>query len=171
MRIVANGEASPDELKKFQTHIDELTRLQKEARLRVNPKPPHNQSAPLLSSDFRSGQWKPKVQPPPALQSLKQRRLRNPEPAINLNLKLSDQKDHYLPQSQTSRVVFEFTVALEIVSFSPKFSILEYLPQGQVIASFLIVRKGSSSDSLHTIHSWIIINQSRFGCMHIRVDN
>jgi hypothetical protein len=29
----------------------------------------------------------------------------------------------------------------------PKYSILEYLPGGQVIASFLIVRKGSAADS------------------------
>ena len=43
--------------------------------------------------------------------------------------------------------MFEFTGGSGDRFLFPKFSILEYLPQGQVIASFLIVRKGSSSDS------------------------
>lgn len=46
-----------------------------------------------------------------------------------------------------SGVVFEFTGGSGDRFLFPKFSILEYLPQGQVIASFLIVRKGSTSDS------------------------
>lgn len=43
--------------------------------------------------------------------------------------------------------MFEFTGGSGDRFLFPKFSILEYLPQGQVIASFLIVRKGSTSDS------------------------
>ena len=43
--------------------------------------------------------------------------------------------------------MFEFNGGSGDRFLFPKFSILEYLPQGQVIASFLIVRKGSSSDS------------------------
>jgi hypothetical protein len=46
-----------------------------------------------------------------------------------------------------SGVVFEFAGGSGDRFLFPKFSILEYLPGGQVIASFLIVRKGSSSDS------------------------
>lgn len=44
-------------------------------------------------------------------------------------------------------MVFEFSGGSGDRFLFPKFSILEYLPGGQVIASFLIVRKGSSSDS------------------------
>jgi hypothetical protein len=46
-----------------------------------------------------------------------------------------------------SGIVFDFSGGSGDRFLFPKFSILEYLPHGQVIASFLIVRKGSASDS------------------------
>lgn len=46
-----------------------------------------------------------------------------------------------------SAVVFEFVGGTGDRYLFPKYSILEYLPGGQVIASFLIVRKGSAADS------------------------
>jgi len=46
-----------------------------------------------------------------------------------------------------SAVVFEFVGGSGDRFLFPKYSILEYLPGGQVIASFLIVRKGSSAES------------------------
>jgi len=149
MRIVANGEASPDELKKFQTHIDELTRLQKERQAASQPQPPHNQSAPLpppATSAQVNG--KPKVQPPPAAPIVKAAPPPNPEPRYQPQPQALRSKGP-LPSTKPdiSGVVFEFTGGSGDRFLFPKFSILEYLPQGQVIASFLIVRKGSSSDS------------------------
>ena len=45
-------------------------------------------------------------------------------------------------------VVFEFTAGSGDRYLFPKFSVLEYLPGGtRVIASFLVVRRGSASDS------------------------
>ncbi|RAL68330.1 hypothetical protein DID88_007060 [Monilinia fructigena] len=51
------------------------------------------------------------------------------------------------PKPDISGVVFEFNGGNGDRYLFPKYSILDYLPGGQVIASFLIVRKGSSSDS------------------------
>jgi len=51
------------------------------------------------------------------------------------------------PKSDISGICFEFAGGSGDRFLFPKYSILEYLPGGQVIASFLIVRKGSSSDS------------------------
>ncbi|KAH8594702.1 hypothetical protein B0O99DRAFT_513301 [Bisporella sp. PMI_857] len=147
MRIVANGEASPDELKKFQTHIDELTRLQKARQAASQPATPKTQ--PVQSS----------IAGPGANQQL----VSNAAPSSAAIAKASPKVSPYQtpPQPQALRskgplpptkpdisgVVFEFTGGSGDRFLFPKFSILEYLPQGQVIASFLIVRKGSSSDS------------------------
>ncbi|PSS15329.1 hypothetical protein M430DRAFT_104042 [Amorphotheca resinae ATCC 22711] len=161
MRIVANGEASPDELKKFQTHIDELTRLQRS-----------RQSASQPPSQYQHPQPPP---PPPASVNGKEAVPFCPNPAPNPSpiaraapptpapppAAAPRPEPQYQPQSQALRskgplpstkpdisgVVFEFTGGSGDRFLFPKFSILEYLPQGQVIASFLIVRKGSSSDS------------------------
>jgi hypothetical protein len=46
MRIVANGEASADELKKFQGHIDELTKLEKARQAAAQPSAPANLPPP-----------------------------------------------------------------------------------------------------------------------------
>ncbi|TVY90628.1 hypothetical protein LAWI1_G003839 [Lachnellula willkommii] len=103
MRIVANGQASAEELKRFQGHIDDLT---------LRAPAPAPSPAPSQSQ-------------PQALRS------KGPLPS----------------KPDISGVVFEFTGGTGDRYLFPKFSILEYLPQGQVIASFLIVRKGSTSDS------------------------
>ena len=128
MRIVANGEATPGELKKFQTHIDELTRLHK-ARQDSGELPPTPvqtiQPAPIAKAAPKASQY----QTPPQPQAL---RSKGPLPPTKPDI---------------SGVVFEFTGGSGDRFLFPKYSILEYLPQGQVIASFLIVRKGSSSDS------------------------
>jgi len=50
-------------------------------------------------------------------------------------------------KSDVTGIVFEFAGGNGDRYLFPRYSILEYLPQGQVIASFLIVRKGSRSDS------------------------
>lgn len=157
MRIVANGEASPEELKKFQTHIDELTRLQKSRQAASQPTQPQNQPPPpappatpthVNGSDVVKQSPAPAPAPSPIVQA-------TPPPP-------SPRSDpHYQPQPQALRskgplpptkpdisgVVFEFHGGSGDRFLFPKFSILEYQPHGQVVASFLIVRKGSSSDS------------------------
>lgn len=167
MRIVANGEASPEELKKFQTHIDELTRLQKQRQAASQlPTPPQNQPpppAPTGAIPNSPAQSKAKE----IKQSPKQSPRPSPAPAPVARaaplppVPVSQYQPQPQPQAQALRskgplpptkpdisgVVFEFTGGSGDRFLFPRFSILEYLPQGQVIASFLIVRKGSSSDS------------------------
>jgi len=159
MRIVANGEATPDELRRFQGHIDELTRIQKEREAanqqsqnqRQPPPPPpssithtshtngyaNHTNSQSISTPTGSRQniaipfSSPKGQPPPQAQP-QALRSKGPVPSAKPDI---------------TGVVFEFPGGSGDRFQFPKFSILEYLPQGQVIASFLIVRKGSSSDS------------------------
>ena len=149
MRIVANGEATQDELKKFQSHIDELTRLQKARQAAAAAQP--GRLTPTQITGSAKG-------PSPSLgQSPAQVARMAPTPPSPAHLP----QPLYQPQSQALRskgplpstkpdisgIVFEFNGGSGDRFLFPKFSILEYLPHGQVIASFLIVRKGSISDS------------------------
>ncbi|KAL3426862.1 hypothetical protein PVAG01_00371 [Phlyctema vagabunda] len=130
MRIVANGDATAEQLKKFQAHIDELTKLtqaRQAAAQQPRPQPP----APVK-------QYPP---PRPAPVKVVTPSHMQPQPqALRSKGPVSSKPD-------ISGVVFEFAGGSGDRFLFPKFSILEYLPQGQVIASFLIVRKGSASDS------------------------
>jgi hypothetical protein len=155
MRIVANGEASPAQLHKFQNHIDDLTRLQKARQAAAQasqPQPPsHASPAPSASTGTQvngntiRAAHPPSVGPPvrtapmPTTSAIKTEyqqpqalRSKGPVPAS---------------KSDISGVVFEFTGGNGDRYLFPKFSILEYIPGSQVVASFLIVRKGSASDS------------------------
>jgi hypothetical protein len=146
MRIVANGEATPEELKKFQGHIDELTRIQR-ARAAAQAQTQTQPSAPSIPQLSNGTPAKPAQSPAP---------IARPAPTPT-----PPPQPHYQNQPQALRskgpvpsakpdisgVVFEFTGGSGDRFLFPKFSILEYLPGGQVIASFLIVRKGSSSDA------------------------
>ncbi|KAG9241917.1 hypothetical protein BJ878DRAFT_518318 [Calycina marina] len=151
MRIVANGQATPEELKRFQKHIDELTILLKARQQNEqtsqesktgtpNPTSSNGQAhntqqngssatspAPVVKASPATVQYQAQPQPQP--QAL---RSKGPLPPMKPDI---------------SGIVFEFTGGSGDRFLFPKFSILEYLPQGQVIASFLIVRKGSQSDS------------------------
>jgi hypothetical protein len=162
MRIVANGEASPEELKTFQKHIDELTRLQKSRQAASQPPPLQNQPPPpappstpaqVNGKDAVRQSPTPAPAPTPIAQAtLVQATPPPPAPKP---------EPYYQPQPQALRskgplpttkpdisgVVFEFAGGSGDRFLFPKFSILEYQPQGQVVASFLIVRKGSRSDS------------------------
>ncbi|PMD31437.1 hypothetical protein L207DRAFT_536920 [Hyaloscypha variabilis F] len=157
MRIVANGEATPEELKKFQAHIDELTRIQKARQAAAQtPQPPTQppptsaamptpvnghataRPAPSPTSTPTPARTTPGLPPPAA----------RPEPQFQPQPQALRSKGPLPPtKPDISGVVFEFTGGSGDRFLFPKFSILEYLPGGQVIASFLIVRKGSSSDS------------------------
>ncbi|KAM3069157.1 hypothetical protein ACMFMG_010678 [Clarireedia jacksonii] len=154
MRIVANGEASAVELKKFQNHIDELTQLLRTRQGGAHP-PPNSTQPP------------PPPPPPPTTQNngqIKSEPVSNPSPSTMKPLPThapTPTPSYPPPQPQALRskgpvappkpdisgIVFEFAGGNGDRFLFPKYSILDYLPNGQVIASFLIVRKGSASDS------------------------
>jgi hypothetical protein len=144
MRIVADGKASADELKKFQAHIDELTKMlhARQAAAAPAPTPTHPSPAPNA------------VRPPPAVAA--NSRTPQASPVTNGGSQYAVQPQPQalrskgpLPQSKPdiTAVVFEFIGGSGDRYLFPKYSILDYLPGGQVIASFLIVRKGSSAES------------------------
>ncbi|APA07229.1 hypothetical protein SS1G_04038 [Sclerotinia sclerotiorum 1980 UF-70] len=142
MRIVANGEASPAELKKFQNHIDELNQLLKARQPAPQPSFNNNTQTPLPPTTQSAGLQntpvaKPALPPTPA-----------PAPGPPQQPQALRSKGPVAPpKPDISGVVFEFNGGNGDRYLFPKYSILDYLPGGQVIASFLIVRKGSSSDS------------------------
>lgn len=158
MKTVANGEATPDQLRKFQSHIDELTRIQKareEARsMQRAAQPPPPPSATTNSpASQANGNIAARSAPTPTPSAPK------PLPISTPPVKPEIPNHPAQPQALRSKgpvpstkpdiinVVFEFAGGNGDRYQFPKHSILEYLPGGQVIASFLIVRKGSSSDS------------------------
>lgn len=121
MRIVAGGNASAEELKQFQSHIDDLTR-QLQSRPRLNSQTTGFPGQRSISTPNGHG-----------TSTNQQQALRSKGP---------------VPTKQDiSGVVFEFAGGSGDRFLFPKYSILEYLPGNQVIASFLIVRKGSPEDS------------------------
>ncbi|TVY67518.1 hypothetical protein LSUE1_G007092, partial [Lachnellula suecica] len=141
MRIVANGQAKAEELKSFQSHIDDLTRLQKARQAALQTSQPANKPPPP------SPATPPDPRPSPSSTI-------GTQPYSNSCSGSQARPSTYatsIPKPTPSFAfkgpVFEFTGGTGDRYLFPKFSILEYLPQGQVIASFLIVRKGSASDS------------------------
>ncbi|TGO56954.1 hypothetical protein BCON_0071g00080 [Botryotinia convoluta] len=148
MRIVANGEATSSELRQFQNHIDELNAISKARQksaaqsaaqppMNANSQPPPPPSTTQLGGPPNAPVTKPAPPPTPAPISAPPQQpqaLRSKGPVAP-------------PKPDISGVVFEFNGGNGDRYLFPKYSILDYLPGGQVIASFLIVRKGSSSDS------------------------
>ncbi|QSZ31061.1 hypothetical protein DSL72_000622 [Monilinia vaccinii-corymbosi] len=144
MMTVANGGASPVELRKFQDHINELNQLLKARQ-------------PAAQEAFHTNSQIPPPTPPPTAQSNgpqntpvvnKPAPPPTPAPAPPQQSQALRSKGPVAPpKPDISGVVFEFNGGNGDRYLFPKYSILDYLPGGQVIASFLIVRKGSSSDS------------------------
>ncbi|TEY54690.1 hypothetical protein BOTCAL_0239g00120 [Botryotinia calthae] len=148
MRIVANGEATSSELRQFQNHIDELNAISKARQksaaqsaaqfpINANSQPPPPPSTAQLSGPPNAPVAKSAPPPAPApicAPPQQPQALRSKGPVAP-------------PKPDISGVVFEFNGGNGDRYLFPKYSILDYLPGGQVIASFLIVRKGSSSDS------------------------
>lgn len=159
MRIVADGKATADELKRFQAHIDELTKIlharqaaaaQAASRLANGQHPSGGFATPNHMASPATAQPPVARQPPPA----------QPRAPYTAPGQMGTVQFHTPPQPQALRskgpvaskndisgVVFEFAGGNGDRYLFPKYSILEYLPGGQVIASFLIVRKGSAADS------------------------
>jgi hypothetical protein len=141
MKEVATGKATPEQLKVFQKHIDELgaviqsqkakEAVEEEKRLvkqnaavkqgSSTPQPVQPYTAPLQPG--QSPAWQ-QPQPPPPMQ-----------PHVPP------------PPPPPSEVVFAFTLAgaTEDRFLFPQYSILEPLSAQHVLASFIVVRKGSES--------------------------
>ncbi|KAH6720529.1 hypothetical protein BKA61DRAFT_236581 [Leptodontidium sp. MPI-SDFR-AT-0119] len=155
MRIVANGEATSEELKRFQSHIDELTRVQKARQAAEAAASAHTNQAPSTPQSIQQANGNIPPQPAPAS---------NPPPPIKVAPTppppIPTPTPQFQPQPQALRskgpvpsskpdisgVVFEFSGGNGDRYSFPKFSILETRPNGEVVVSFLIVRKGSRSD-------------------------
>ena len=150
MKIVAAGNASPEQLREFQSHIDELNTLLKSPRnpnqLKINEtfkNQGHSTNAPshqVATSVTVSASSQPATLPPIKAEPLPPYSSPFPPPT----------KARPSPnQSDISSIVFDFNGTGDRFSF-PRFSILDYLPGGmQVIVSFLIIRQGNVSASKH----------------------
>lgn len=168
MRIVADGKATTDELKKFQAHIDELTEIlkqrEREASAAQQARLKAQQGSAMVQSPKTQGHGlqmanKPTLQAPgpatgarqPLPSPQQQRQYQAPNipsyPAPPPQPQALRSKGPVAPKPDISAVVFEFVGGNGDRYLFPKYSILEYLPGGQVIASFLIVRKGSAADA------------------------
>ena len=154
MKIVAAGNASPEQLKEFQAHIDELNTLLK------SPQSPNQQRRHEKGGQYSApASENPRVQAPNT--SANSQRLATsvtiPTPSQTTTSPIKTEPiPPYLPaapppvkarppsnKSDIHSIVFDFNGAGDRFSF-PRFSILDYLPGGmQVIVSFLIIRRGN----------------------------
>lgn len=161
MKIVASGEATEAELKDFQFHIDDLNGTLK-TRTKSSQDPRSQNSTAIPPFNERSSINQSRISLPPlnisSVPSLQGTHASPIPPAEHFKQDplppIFPQYAHPpKPKSNTScksditGVVFDIGGAGDRYSF-PKFSILEYYPGGtQVIASFLIARKGSEAAS------------------------
>lgn len=148
MKEVATGKATPEQLKVFQKHIDELgaviqSQKAKEAaaeekRAKQNATPQHSSSTPqpvqpdgTPQQPNQNAAWQQPAAPLPPVQQ-------------------------YVPPPPPppSEVVFAFTLAgaTEDRFLFPQYSILEPLSAQHVLASFIVVRKGSEATDPTGLH-------------------
>ena len=150
MKIVAAGNASPEQLREFQSHIDELNTLLKSPQSPGLPKgnetfkiQGHATSAP--SHQVVASVTVPVPSQTATLQPVKA----EPLPSYSSPFPPPMKSRPSPNQSDISSIVFDFNGSGDRFSF-PRFSILDYLPGGmQVIVSFLIIRQGSGSAYRH----------------------
>ena len=159
MRVVASGKASQAELKVFQGHIDELNGILQSRSHANRPIAP----SPSTASPLHPGTPSAELHSAPLSQHIPRDSNVNGSVYSSLPtpIKTESLPNHYsepLPPVRSkgppaakpdiSAVVFEITAGSGDRYLFPKFSVLEYLPGGtRVIASFIVVRKGSVSDS------------------------
>lgn len=141
MKEVATGKATPDQLRVFQKHIDELTALiqsrkakeEEEERKKARAKAPPQLDGPADLPPQRGTPYAPPKQAPVYPQQPAQSYVAPPPPA-------------------PGEVVFTFTApgSSEDRFLFPQYSILEPLSPQHVLASFMVTRKGrESADSIH----------------------
>ena len=158
MKVVASGKASPEQLKTFQSHIDELNEILKSPRSQTLPFP--NGTHPSSSHHGGQDYTSPSLFPNPTPYNHNNRRY----PGLTctaLDPGTAQVKTEPIPQTyhpmippantkllnahkpDINAIVFDFGGTGDRFSF-PRFSILEYLYGGtQVIVSFLVIRRGN----------------------------
>ena len=157
MKVVASGSASPDELKTFQHHIDELNGIiqrnlpqpkQSDSTRSVHKEDAKRQSGPGLPlaniTNAESSMPRHTLAPPSSGTSIKT------EPPLSYYSQLPQApKPKGTPpmRQDISAVVFDFTAGTGDRYLFPKYSLLEYLPGNtQVLASFLLTRSGIAAN-------------------------
>ena len=162
MKVVASGQASPDQLKEFQSHIDELNSILKSRG--SSPPPfgsergaemaPHVQpeqvSHPTLHSTPFGVPWnqaRPNSTHPLPYQGQTPIKVETSSQSYPMPASSAPPKVHDRNKSDIDGIVFDIGGTGDRFSF-PRFSILEYLYGGtQVIVSFLVIRRGSTAAS------------------------
>ena len=159
MTIVAAGDASSEQLKEFQTHIDELNSL-----LKSPSRPPENgrQNNGLPTPPPQNPNTQPQLPPKPPVKSVTP----SPPPTAASPVKIetfptpnpyappvprpyappSTPAPPYAHTKPTTTLVFDFLGGNGDRFLFPRNAILDYLPSNlEVLASFLILRPGSST--------------------------
>lgn len=162
MKIVASGQASPEQLKEFQSHIDELNSILN-SRDSPTPQVGYDSSADVAQSSRPDQTPHPTHYSTPFGVPWNHARLTSAHPqpyqgSPHIKTEKHSQAQSNaaspLPQKAQDRgkydidsVVFDLGGTGDRFSF-PRFSILEYLYGGtQVIVSFLVIRRGSTATS------------------------
>ncbi|KAL8776642.1 MAG: hypothetical protein Q9203_006518 [Teloschistes exilis] len=164
MKIVASGHAAQVQLEEFQGHINELNRLVKSQGGCGQPNtndqlPPPQPQLPAVTQTYRPAPAQSTSREPAVTISATPYAPPKPEPKP-IKAETSGQSQYFSHIAQSSRpkpamvasyksdivsMVFDFTPNGDRFLF-PRFSILEFLPGGmQVLASFLVIRKGSEA--------------------------
>ena len=154
MRIVAKGDASSEQLRKFQAQIDEFTKIVSMHKVQVPPaensgKEKHEDlgGAPMSCNNIHQAP-RPPVQPP--LAPFQPRGVvKSERPAYHPPIQQTPKHLVQTTQRQDVRaIVFEFVGGNGDRYLFPKYSILEYLPGNtQALASFLVIRTGATANS------------------------
>ncbi len=161
MKVVASGQASPTQLKDFQTHIDELNTILKRQPASTGPLQDDSRPPPpprggqeyisrvLVPTSTPDSSWTqipsvaPYSNPHAQVPSIKTEPSSKTQP---LGAPPANSKPTYtVHKPEINSIVFDFGGTGDRFSI-PRFSILEYLYGGtQVIVSFLIIRRGSTA--------------------------
>ncbi|KAL9103478.1 MAG: hypothetical protein Q9163_001474 [Psora crenata] len=154
MKIVAAGNASPEQLKDFQVHIDEFNTLLKSPRIQDTPNYPlstgettFSQTVGRQPSLYQHTRYQePAAEPePPRSRAPLAKNEQIPERFPAASQPTVDKLVHSKPNIHS--IVFDFGGQGDRFFF-PRLSILEYLHGGtQVIVSFLVIRRGSMAVS------------------------
>ena len=170
MKIVANGTASPDEVRTFQRHIDELNSIIKGTQPPPNPisKPVPNAVAPSYSSNHSTGRSQTQTWSLP-LAPIKKEPLSQ---YYSQQPHYSKPKAPVAPKPDVSAIVFDFSGGNGDRYLIPKKSILEFLPGSpQVLISFLVTRRGSDAEqgSYKTNVEYYQPITVKLSCLHRKV--
>ena len=154
MKVVASGSASQSQLRDFQNHIDDLNSILKTRNQPSQTQhgksenlpsiPPYGERHTLDQSLVSTSTLSIGHITNGAVTSIKQE---PPPQYFSHYTQPSKSKSASSYKSEISAIVFDLGGSGDRFSF-PRFSILEYLPGGtQVVASFLVIRKGSAAAS------------------------